>query len=136
MSTTPKLGKVQLQIMQVLWQRGSATAREITDDLNQLEGAKPIAHSTVQTLLRKLEAKGSVTHHIEDRVFIFAPVQERSEVTNGAVSDLLARLFDRSISGLVAHLVKQEKISPEEMERLRQIIDEAGESPSHKTDDK
>jgi BlaI family penicillinase repressor len=136
MSSTPKLGKVQLQIMQVLWQRGSATAREITDALNRLEGTNPIAHSTVQTLLRKLEAKGSVTHRVEDRVFIFAPVQERSEVTNGAVSDLLARLFDRSISGLVAHLVKQEKISPEEMERLRQIIDQAEEKRPQTSEEK
>ena len=125
MNSTPKLGRVQLQIMQVLWQRGRATARVITDDLNRLENSKPIAHSTVQTLLRKMEAKGAITHRNVDRIFIFEPVHEKSEVTNGAVSDLLARLFDRSISGLVAHLVKQEKISPEELGRLRQIIDEA-----------
>ena len=51
-----KLGSVQLRIMRVLWARGEATAREITDDLSR-DGA--IAHSTVQTLLRKLEAKGA-----------------------------------------------------------------------------
>lgn len=125
MTPPPKLGRVQLQIMQVLWQRGRATAREITDELNQLENSKPIAHSTVQTLLRKMEAKGAVTHQSADRIFIFEPVHERSEVTNGAVSDLLARLFDRSITGLVAHLVRQEKISPEELSGLRQIIEQA-----------
>jgi predicted transcriptional regulator len=54
---TPRLGKVQLQIMQILWQRGQATAKEITDELNR---HKPTAHSTVQTLLRKLEDKGAV----------------------------------------------------------------------------
>jgi len=54
-----KLGKVQLEIMKVLWQYGDATARQITDELSKTE---EIAHSTVQTLLRKLEAKGAVEH--------------------------------------------------------------------------
>ena len=147
MRPTPKLGRVQLQIMQVLWQHGRATAREITDDLNQpdlnqsqREDFKPIAHSTVQTLLRKLEAKGAVTHHVHDRTFVFEPVHERNEVATGAVGDLLARLFDRSISGLVAHLVKQEKISPAELARLREIVNQAEAnqvaSPSTRTEAK
>ncbi len=127
MNATPKLGKVQLQIMQVLWARKRATARQITDELNRQKptGAPPIAHSTVQTLLRKLEAKGAITHSIEERTFVFEPLQEKSEVETGAVGDLLTRLFDRSISGLVAHLVKHEKVSPEELRRLRQVVEQA-----------
>lgn len=127
MNPTPKLGKVQLQIMQVLWTRERATAREITEELNRQKpaGAPLVAHSTVQTLLRKLEAKGAVTHRSEERTFVFEPLHEKSEVETGAVGDLLARLFDRSISGLVAHLVKHEKVSPEELRRLRQIVSEA-----------
>jgi BlaI family penicillinase repressor len=132
MNSTPKLGRVQLQIMQVLWARGRATAREITDELNRssLDGGRAIAHSTVQTLLRKLEGKGAVTHQVQDRVFVFEPLHEQSEVTNRAVSDLLTRLFDRSVSGLVAHLVRQEEISPEELERLRHIVAQAEASQS------
>ena len=119
---SPKLGEVQLQIMQVLWQRGQATAREITDELSR---KKPIAHSTVQTLLRKLEAKGVVTHEVEDRTFVFRPVHQEAEVTTTATRDLLARLFNNSVYGLVAHLLKHEKISREEMARLRQLIKES-----------
>ena len=127
MNSTPKLGKVQLQIMQVLWARKHATAREITDELNRQKpaSAAPIAHSTTQTLLRKLEAKGAITHRIEERTFIFEPLHEKSEVETGAVGDLLTRLFDRSISGLVAHLVKHEKVSAEELQRLRTIVEQA-----------
>ena len=127
MNSTPRLGKVQLQIMQVLWARERATAREITDDLNRQKsvGAAPIAHSTTQTLLRKLEAKGAIKHRIEERTFVFEPLHERSEVETGVVGDLLARLFDRSISGLVAHLVKHEKVSPQELQRLRTIVEQA-----------
>src|SRR5688500_1450616 len=107
-----KLGEVQLQIMQVLWQKGKATAREITDELSR---RKPIAHSTVQTLLRKLESKGAVTHEVEDRTFVFRPVHQETDVTTTATRDLLARLFDNSVSGLVAHLLKHEKISRKEL---------------------
>ncbi len=135
MNSTPKLGKVQLQIMQVLWARERATAREITDELNRQKSADvaPIAHSTVQTLLRKLEAKGAITHRIEERTFVFEPLQEKSEVETGAVGDLLTRLFDRSISGLVAHLVKHEKVSPDELQRLRTIVEQAEAAQNVKT---
>ena len=124
MATSPRLGKVQLEIMRVLWRRGAATAREITDELSR---DKPIAHSTVQTLLRKLEAKGAVTHEMENRTFVFRPVHEESEVTTSATRELLARLFQGSVSGLVAHLLANEKISRDEMQRLRQLIEEADE---------
>ncbi|HLK57143.1 MAG TPA: BlaI/MecI/CopY family transcriptional regulator [Chthonomonadaceae bacterium] len=120
MSQTPhRLGKVQLQIMQVLWRRGSATAREITDELNR---TLPIAHSTVQTLLRKLEAKGAVTHALEERTFVFRPLYEQTEVTESAIEELMTRLFNGSVYGLVAHLLKRERISPEELKRLRELI--------------
>ena len=118
----PRLGKVQLQIMQVLWDRGEATAREITDALCH---TAPIAHSTTQTLLRKLEDKGAVTHESRDRVFFFRPLSQQSEVSESAARDLLTRVFGGSVYGLVSHLLKHESISEDEMQRLRALIDAA-----------
>lgn len=116
----PRLGKVQLQIMQVLWDRGEATAREITDALCQ---AAPIAHSTTQTLLRKLEDKGAVAHESRDRAFVFRHLSQQSEVSESAARDLLTRVFGGSVYGLVSHLLKHETISDDEMQRLRALID-------------
>lgn len=121
----PKLGKVQLQIMQVLWDRGEATAREITDTLCQ---TAPIAHSTTQTLLRKLEDKGAVAHESRERVFVFRPLSRQSEVSESAARDLLTRVFGGSVYGLVSHLLKHETISDDEMKRLRALIDTASET--------
>ena len=115
------LGSVQLRIMRVLWEEGEATARRITDVLS---GSSPIAHSTVQTLLRKLEVKGAVTHEARDRAFVFRATVAESEVTRSAAQDLLARVFQGSVSGLVAHLLENEEISPDEMRRLRALVDE------------
>lgn len=119
---SPKLGKVQLQIMQILWERGEATAREITEALNLTE---PVAHSTTQTLLRKLEAKSAVTHIVRDRVFVFQPLSQKADVSESAARDLLTRVFGGSVYGLVSHLLKHESISDEEMKRLRALIDDA-----------
>jgi BlaI family transcriptional regulator, penicillinase repressor len=117
----PRLGKVQRQIMEVLWREGRATARQITEELCR---TRPIAHSTVQTLLRKLEAKGVVTHDVEERVFLFRPLVQSSDITASATRDLLGRVFQGSVYGLVAHLLKHETISPEERRRLRELIDQ------------
>ena len=121
----PKLGKVQLQIMQILWERGEATAREVTDALNL---AEPVAHSTTQTLLRKLEAKHAVTHTVRDRVFIFRPLSQEADISESAARDLLTRVFGGSVYGLVSHLLKHETISEDERLRLRELIDEAPEA--------
>ena len=85
-----RFGRVQLRIMQVLWEKGRANAREITDALNKIE---PIAHSTVQTLLRKLEAKGSVDHDIDHRTFIFYPLVKAEKVTQNALREFVDRIF-------------------------------------------
>jgi BlaI family penicillinase repressor len=118
--TPPRLGRIQLQIMQILWQRGRATARQITEELS---GTNPIAHSTVQTLLRKLEAKKAITHEVEDRTFVFHPLFEQTDVVTSATRDLLARVFHGSVYGLVAHLLRHEPITPDEFQRLRELVE-------------
>ena len=114
-----RLGNVQLKIMRILWRKQSATAREITEELSK-EGT--FAHSTVQTLLRKLEAKGAVSHEIQDRTFYFKPEVEESLVSQSATSEFIDRMFEGSLSGLVAHVLDHEVIAPEEFDRLEKMI--------------
>ena len=127
--SSPRLGKVQLQIMQILWERREATAREITDALNH---AEPIAHSTTQTLLRKLEAKHAVAHTVRERVFVFRPLSRESDTRESAARDLLTRVFGGSVYGLVSHLLKHESVSGDELTRLRELIDDAPNSEAPK----
>ena len=116
-----RLGRVQLRIMHVLWDRKKASAREITDTLNQ--SGPPIAHSTVQTLLRKMEEKGAVGHRTEDRTFIYHPLVDAPSVTRSATRDLIERVFGGSAAGLVAYLLKEERIPRSELQELRRLID-------------
>lgn len=119
----PRLGRVQLRIMQVLWKLDRATARQITDELNR---ESPIAHSTVQTLLRKIEAKGAVTYEKQGRQFIFRPLIRPEQVTRTATRDLINRVFDGSPAGLIAYLLENEKLSKKDLAELRRRITGAG----------
>ena len=115
-----QLGRVQLQIMQVLWSKGRATAREITD---ALAVSQPIAHSTVQTLLRGLEEKGAISHEMEGRTFVFFPLVEEDKFVQSATRDLIERVFGGSAGTLVAHLLKNENVSRNELDEIRKLID-------------
>jgi BlaI family penicillinase repressor len=116
-----KIGSVQLKIMRVLWDEEEATARRIGELMST---ESPIAHSTVQTLLRQLEAKGAVVHEKKERTFVFRAKVKESEVSRSAAQDLLDRVFRGSVSGLVAHLLDNEEVSDDEMLLLKRVIEE------------
>jgi len=119
--TSTQLGRVQLLIMQVLWDRQRATAREITDTINKSE---PIAHSTVQTLLRALEEKSSVSHEAEGRTFIFFPLVEEENFKQNATSVLIERVFGGNAANLVAHLLGDKNVSRKEINEIRKLINQ------------
>jgi len=122
--TATQLGRVQLLIVQTLWKLGRATAREITDALNESE---PIAHSTVQTLLRSLEEKGSITHKVVGRTFVFVPLVQEDKYKRRATRDLLERVFGGDVRSLVAHLLQNEEVSRKELDEIRRLIEERGQ---------
>jgi BlaI family penicillinase repressor len=124
-----QLGRMQFRIMQVLWDRGRASARDITDALNE---AEPVAHSTVQTLLRQLETKGAVGHEADNRTFVFFPRLREDKVKRTAALDLLDRVFGGNVGSLVAHLLGNERLSRDELDDLRRLIDQRGQDDSSK----
>src|SRR4051812_42932318 len=111
-----QLGRMQFRIMQVLWDRDRASARDITDALNDSE---PVAHSTVQTLLRQLEAKQAIGHEEQGRTFVFFPLLKEAKVKRTATRDLLERVFGGNVGSLVTHLLKTERLSRTELEELQ-----------------
>ena len=114
-------GRMQNRIMRILWERGKASAREITETLNRKDA---VAHSTVQTLLRNLERKGVVAHELQERTFVFHPLVEADKATSSATREFVERMFGGSVVGLVAHLLEHENIPSKELERIRRLISE------------
>ena len=116
----PRFGRMQLRIMQILWRKGLATARDITDALNATE---TVAHSTVQTLLRKLEAKGAVAHEVDGRTFLFKPLVESDKVREKATREFIEHQFAGSPGGLVPYLLRHEDIPGKELAEIRRLVE-------------
>lgn len=108
----------ELEVMQVLWERGSATVAEVRDAL-----ADPMAYTTVLTVLRRLEDKGFVSHDEEGRAYRYHALVQRWDVRESALERLVHRLFGGSPGLLVTHLVSRRKLSHADLHRLRELVD-------------
>src|SRR5580704_8919850 len=119
---SPHFTDAELRLMDVLWDKGSATVSDVLDGLN---AKPPLAYSTVITTLRILETKGYVSHAKQGRSFTYQPLIGRHEARQSAITHLLHRLFDGSPELLMTSLFEDRKISAAEMKRLRNLIAES-----------
>ncbi len=119
-----RLGRLELQIMNVVWSRGKATVHDVK---NALSRRKP-AYSTILTMMRKLEAKGYLKHEVDGRTYVYRPSISQQAVRQGVLGDLVERLFDGSTSLLLTSLVEQNRISENELREIRKLIEERGKN--------
>jgi BlaI family penicillinase repressor len=108
------LTKRELDLMSVLWQRGSATVSEVLEGLTD-----EISYSTVMTVLRTLEAKGHVRHEQEGKAFRFYPVTNPEEAGSSALSRILHKVYHGSLELMVNQLVSDKNVSADEIRRIR-----------------
>ena len=120
MSRSHQLGELQLAIMRVLWNRREATVAEVHEELLPERG---LAHSTIATMLSKMEKKGVVAHRSAGRQYVYRPTISESDVHRSMVSDLTARLFEGSAAALVNHLLTNEEIAADELDAIRGMIE-------------
>src|SRR5215213_1610639 len=109
----------ELDVMNVLWERGSATVAEVRAAL-----ADELAYTTVLTVLRTLEEKGHVSHEEEGKAHRYLPLVERQAAGQSAVRRLVDKLFRGSPEMLLTHLVSDRTLSDDELRRMRQLLDE------------
>ena len=117
------LSDLQLMLMRVFWSRSSATAAEVVADLR---ASRPLAHTTVATLLSRLEKRGLLLADRDGRQVSYRAAVSRQEVRRSMVSALLAGLFDGEARGLVSHLVDQRNIGAEELAEIRAALARKG----------
>jgi predicted transcriptional regulator len=119
---TTGLTDAELRLMEVLWDKGSASVGEVVEAMPK---RTPLAYSTVLTTLRILEEKGYLTHVKEGRAFIYQPAVGREEACESAVAHLVRRFFNGSHGLLALNLVENKRIDASELKRLRKTIGEA-----------
>jgi predicted transcriptional regulator len=117
---THDLSRRERQIMDVIYQRGQATAAEVAEAIPD-----PPSYSAVRALLRILEEKGFVRHEQQGVRYVFLPTVKRANARRSALKGLVHTFFDGSVEQTVAALLDQRKLSAEELERLAELIDRA-----------
>jgi BlaI family transcriptional regulator, penicillinase repressor len=122
----PTLPDSELEVMRVLWRHQKATARQVWTDL-QAEGSK-WTYATVNTLLQRLEAKGLATSDKSQMTYVFAPKISKQQVVKKRVKQLVDKLYDGQSGSLVMHLLKSQKLSPQEVTEINEILDSARKS--------
>ena len=115
-----RLGRLELQIMNVVWDRSKATVHDVKRALSH---RKP-AYSTILTMMRKLEAKGYLEHDVDDRTYVYRSTISREAVRHGVLGDILDRLFDGSASLLLTSLAEQKRISEKDQRQIKKLIQE------------
>ncbi len=117
MADPVSLTRRELDIMSVLWRRGSATVAEVRDDL-----VDDLAYPTVQTMLRVLEGKGYVGHTVDGRAFRFHALVQQDEAADSALARLVAKVYHGSRELLVSRLLADEDIAPDELRRIKKLL--------------
>jgi len=116
-----RLGKMEMAIMNAVWDHGRSTVHEVKEAISI--GKKP-AYSTVLTMMRKLEAKGYLEHEVDGRTYVYRSTLSRQVVRHSLLGDLLKRVFNGSPALLLSSLIEQDKIDERELEQIRNLLQE------------
>jgi predicted transcriptional regulator len=115
----PGLTDQELEIMKVVWKLGTATVREVYEDLLQ---NRKIAYTTVQTMMGVLENKGRLKKTTADKAYVYRPAQPQSEVVGSMVGDFVKRVFNGSAKPLLVHLVESKRISQTHLDEINELL--------------
>ena len=119
-SKSATLTEAELRIMNVLWERQSATVHEVLEALP----AKPaLAYNSILTIIRILEKKGYVKHVKDKRAHVYTAQVDRKDATRFEVRHLVSRFFGNSHEQLVLNVLEESSIDAEELSRLRQLLE-------------
>jgi predicted transcriptional regulator len=117
----------ELSVLQALWDRGSATIRQLSEAIYPEGG--PVQYATVQKLLERLEAKDFVRRDRSAAVHVFTPAVNRDELIGRRLRSLAEQLCGGSLTPLLTHLVKTRRLTAKEREELRALIADAEGKP-------
>ena len=117
------LSDLQMDVMRVLWEGGERTTTDVTQGLAP---ARRLAHTTVSTLLTRLQKRGLVSSRKDGRQLIYKAEVAEQQVRRSMVSGLLSSLFAGDAQALVAHLVREDAISADDLSAIRKLLDKKG----------
>ena len=111
----------ELEIMKIVWDRGSATVREVYEELLT---RRKIAYTTVMTMMGILEQKGRLRKSEVARAFVYKPSEPRTKVVGNMVQEFVKRVFNGSAQPLLVHLVETMDVDGDQIEEIRSLLKE------------
>ena len=127
-----ELGELERSVLQIMWQQGTITADRVREALDQQQ--RSLKDSTIRTVLRRLEEKGYVTHTLENRTFLYTPVEAAPMVAGRAVKRILEWFCQGSVEALLIGMVDSSVLDPKELQRLADRISAAQSDPQSSGD--
>jgi BlaI family penicillinase repressor len=112
------LSDLQLDLMRVLWRSGELSVAEVTEALAD----RGLAHTTVATLLTRLEKRGVVESRRDGRQLAYRASVSEAQVRRNMVSSLIAQVFRGDSKALLAHLLSEREVAPGDLEQVRALL--------------
>jgi BlaI family transcriptional regulator, penicillinase repressor len=118
------LSDLQLDLMRALWRSGELSVGEVAEALAGHDlGARDLAHTTVATLLTRLEKRGVVSVRRDGRMLVYRAEVSETQVRRSMVSSLIAQVFRGDSKALLAHLVSEREVAPGDLDQIRALLD-------------
>jgi predicted transcriptional regulator len=116
-----QLTPLELEIMNVLWEHGPASVQEVQ---KRVRASRPLAYTTVQTMLNILVRKRRAKRTLVDRAYHYRAAVSREQTAGSTLRDLVERMFGGSAEALVMSLVETSQLTPETLRRLHEMLED------------
>ena len=120
MGTLPQISEAEYEDIKIVWKYAPISTNEITEKLLRTTAWSP---KTIQTLIKRLVAKGALTYEKQSRMFVYTPLINENEYVRQESSSFLKRFYDGNITTMLSAYITDEKLSKEEIEQLRSILE-------------
>jgi len=117
----PTLTPQELAIMKVVWSLDLATVRQVYETMRE---RRPVAYTTVMTMMKILEGKGYLKKALVDRAHVYRPARPRQQVVGAMLRDFVDRVFDGAADNLLLHLARDNKLTGKQKQLVKQLIEE------------
>lgn len=122
-STDVSLSDLQLAVMRALWEQPDASTAEVAE---ALRASRPLAHTTVATMLTRLEKRGLIAVQRDGRQLTYRALVSESQVQRSMVSGLVSNLFQGNAQALLSHLLREDEIGAADLEQIRALLERKG----------
>lgn len=122
MKSIPQISDAELEVMKILWETGDTTSTQIIERLSETSDWKP---KTIHTLIARLvEKKAIATKKIDGKSYMYSANVAEEDYKSHASKSFLMQLFNGSINLMVANYVKEQKLTKNEINELKKLLDE------------